>query len=115
MIYRRHARICRRAGVQVNQHQPLLPTATACTLKRLGVPHSLERGELFTVDRSKKLQNRPRYPTKRCLRDALPREFHDKWILLDSTHTDPKARAHLRGGIADCDGSTTATFEARKR
>lgn len=59
MIYKRHARICPRAGAKVNQHQPLLH-ATVRTLRRLGVPHSAGSGELFTtVDRSKELKNRP--------------------------------------------------------
>ena len=42
----RHARICPRAGAQVNQHQPLLHTISR-TLKRLGVPHQIESGEPF--------------------------------------------------------------------
>ena len=43
----RHARICPRAGAQVNQHQPLLH-AISHTLKRLGVPHQVKSGEPFT-------------------------------------------------------------------
>ena len=39
----RHARICPRAGEQVNQHQPLLHV-TSRTLKRLGIPHQVESG-----------------------------------------------------------------------
>ena len=47
----RHARICPRAGAQVNQHQPLLH-AISRTLKRLGIPHQVESGEPFTADRN---------------------------------------------------------------
>ena len=47
----RHARICPRAGAQVNQHQPLLH-AISRTPKRLGVPHQVEGGEPFTADRT---------------------------------------------------------------
>ena len=45
----RHARICPRAGAQVNQHQPLLH-AISRTLKRLGIPHQVESGEPFTAE-----------------------------------------------------------------
>ena len=41
----RHARICPRSGAQVNQHQPLLH-AISRTLKRLGISHEVESGEL---------------------------------------------------------------------
>ena len=47
----RHARICPRAGAQVNQHQPLLH-AISRTVKRLGVPRQVESGEPFTADRN---------------------------------------------------------------
>ena len=47
----RHARICPRAGAQVNQHQPLLH-AISRTLKRLGILHQVESGEPFTAERN---------------------------------------------------------------
>ena len=47
----RHARMCPRAGAQVNQHQPLLHMITR-TLKRLGIPNQVESGEPFTADRN---------------------------------------------------------------
>ena len=46
-----HARICPRAGAQVNQHQPLVH-AMSNTLKRLGTQHQVESGKPFTVDRN---------------------------------------------------------------
>ncbi|CAN0496495.1 unnamed protein product, partial [Laminaria digitata] len=45
----RHARICPRAGAQVNQHQPLVH-AISRTLKRLGIRHQVESGEAFTAN-----------------------------------------------------------------
>ena len=47
----RHARICPRAGAQVDQHQPLLH-AISRTSKRLGIPHQEESGEPFTAERN---------------------------------------------------------------
>ena len=47
----RHARICSRAGAQVNQHQPLLH-AISRTLKLLGISHQVESGEQFTAERN---------------------------------------------------------------
>ena len=47
----RHARICSRAGAQVNQHQPLL-YEIARTLKRLRVPNQAQSGEPFTAERN---------------------------------------------------------------
>ena len=44
----RHARICSRAGAQVNQHQPLVH-AMPNVLKRLGIQHQVESGESFTA------------------------------------------------------------------
>ena len=38
----RHARICPRAGAQVNQHQPLVH-AMVNTLKRLGIQYQVKR------------------------------------------------------------------------
>lgn len=46
-----HARTGPRAGVRVNQHQPLLLLAISHTLKRLGVPHRVESGEPSAADR----------------------------------------------------------------
>ena len=47
----RHARICPRAGAQVNQHQPLV-NAISRTLKRLGIRHQVESDDSFTADRN---------------------------------------------------------------
>ena len=47
----RHARICLRAGAQVNQHQPLLH-AISRTPKRLGFPRQVESDEPFTADKN---------------------------------------------------------------
>ena len=49
------------------------------------------------------------------LRDAPNREYREKSILLDVTHTDPQAQIHQRGGSVDHDGSVASTSEARKR
>ena len=44
----RQARICPRAGAQVNQHQPLLHAIP----HTFGIPHQVESGEPFTADRN---------------------------------------------------------------
>lgn len=54
----RQARICSRAGRQVNEHQPLLH-AFSRTLKRLGIPHQAESGEPITVDRKLRVDITP--------------------------------------------------------
>ena len=107
----RHARICPRAGAQVNQHQPLVH-AISRTLKRLGIRHQVESGEPFTADRNLRMDIVVR---RGGLRDAPNREYREKSILLDVTHADPQAQIHLRGGSADHDGSAASTSEARKR
>ena len=73
----RHARICPRAGVQMNQHQPILH-AISRTLKRLGIPHQVESGELFTSDRNLRMD----IVIRRGIRDAPNREYSDKSILI---------------------------------
>ena len=47
--------------------------------------------------------------------DAPHREHRNKSILLDTTHADPPAPVHQRGGSADEDGSGVSASEARKR
>ena len=106
----RHARICTTAGAQVNQHQPLFH-ATSRILKRLGVPHQVESGEPFTADRNLRMDIVVR---KGGLRNAPNPEYRDKSILVDVTHADPQAQAHLRAGSADHDGSAVSTSEVRK-
>ena len=49
------------------------------------------------------------------LPDASNRTYREKSILLDVTHVDSQAQAHLRGGSTDHDGSAASTSEARKR
>ena len=49
------------------------------------------------------------------LGDATSSEYRNKAILLDVTHADPQAWAHMREGSADLYGSAASTSEARKR
>ena len=107
----RHARICPRAGAQVDQHQPLVH-AMSHTLKRLGIRHQEESGKPFSADRNLQMDIVVR---RGGLRDAPIREYREKPILLDVTHADPQAQIHLRGGSAAHDGSAASTSEARKR
>ena len=107
----RHARICPRAGAQVNRHQPLRH-AISRILNRLGVQHQVESGEPFTAERNLRMDIVIR---RGSLRDAPNREYRDKSILLDVCHADPQAQVHLRGGSADHDGLAASTSEARKR
>ena len=97
----RHALICPTAGAQVNQHQPLLH-AISHTLKRLGVPHQLESGEPFTVNRNLRMDIVVRRGGR--LNAPTP-EYRDKTILVDVTHADPQAQVYLRAGSAGHDGS----------
>ena len=46
----RHARLCHRAGAQVNEHQPLVH-ATSLFLKRMSVRHQVASGAPFNADR----------------------------------------------------------------
>ena len=46
------------------------------------------------------------------LRDATSSEYRNKAILVDVTHADPQARAHMRDGRFDRDGSAASTSEA---
>ena len=80
----RHARICPRAGTQVNQHQPLL-YAISRIFKRLGVPHQVESGEPFTADRNLRMDIVVRIGG---LRNAPNPEYGDESILVDVTHAD---------------------------
>ena len=106
----RYARICPRAGAQVNQNQPLVH-AISRTLKRLGIPHQVESGEPFTADRNLRVDIVVR---RTGLRDAPNREYRETSILLGVTHADPQAQVYLRGGSADHDGSAASTSEACK-
>ena len=91
----RHARICPRAGAQVNQHQPRLH-AISRTLKRLEIPHKVESGEPFTADRNLRVDIVIR---RGGLRDA-PRECREKSILLDVAPADQQAQVHTCGDSA---------------
>lgn len=48
-------------------------------------------------------------------RNNPTREYRDKFILLDVTHADTQAQAHLLGDSVDHDGSVSLTSKARKR
>ena len=102
-----HARMCPRAGAQVNQHRPLVH-AMSCTLKRLGIRRQMESGEPFTVDRNLRMYIVVR---REGLRDPPNREYRNMSILLDVTHADPRAQIHLRAVSADHDGSAASTSE----
>ena len=107
----RHASICPRAGAQVNQYQQLLH-AISRTLKRLGVTHQAESGDPFTADRNLRMDIVVR---RGGLWNALNPEYRDRSILVEVTHADPQAQAHLQAGSADHDGSAASTSEACKR
>ena len=49
------------------------------------------------------------------LRDPTSSESRYKAVLLDVTHADPRARVHIRAGVADRDGSAAPTSGVRKR
>ena len=97
-IHTQCAITCPRAGAQMNQHQPLLH-ATARTVRWMGVPPSVESGELFTVGINKKLENGRKYISENEW-DAPSRDAHKNSILSDSILTGPQARVNLRGGSA---------------
>lgn len=107
----RHARLCHRAGAQVNQHQPLVHAASRF-LKRVSVRHQVESGAPFNADRDLRMDI---VIERGGLRDATAPEFRCKGILLDVTYADPQAGVHLNAGSADRDGLAASTSEARKR
>ena len=107
----RHARIYPRSAAQVDQLQPILH-AISCTLKRTGVPHAVESGVPFKVDRNLRVDV---VEARGGLRDAPDRECREASILMGVTHADPQAHVHLRGGGAIHDAPASSTFEARKR
>ena len=47
--------------------------------------------------------------------NALNPEYRDRSILVEVTHADPQAQAHLQAGSADHDVSAASTSAARKR
>eukprot|EP00904_Undaria_pinnatifida_P007452 jgi/Undpi1/3837/HiC_scaffold_16.g07206.m1 len=107
----RHARLCHRAGAQVNQHQPLVH-ALSRTLKSMSVRHQVESGAPFHADRDLRMDI---VIEAGGLRDATAPEYRDKSILLDVTYADPQAGVHMRAGRANGNGSAASTSEARKR
>ena len=106
----RHARICPRAGAQVNQHQPLIH-ALSRELRRHRIRHVVEDGSPFTRDRNLRMDITV---VAGELRNASNGAYIHKGLLVDGTFADPQAALHLRQGSATVDGSTAATSEARK-
>ena len=107
----RHARLCHRAGAQVNQHQALVH-ATSRFLNRMSVRHQVETGAPFNADRDLRMYI---VIERGGLRDASASDFRHKSIIVDVTYAEPQAGIHLRAGSADQDGSAASTSEARKR
>ena len=107
----RHARLCHRAGAQVNEHQPLVH-ATSLFLKRMSVRHQVASGAPFNADRDLRMDV---IIERRGLRDASASKFRHENILIDVIYADPQAGVHLRVETADQDGSAASTSEARKR
>ena len=107
----RHARLCHRAGAQVNQHQPLVH-ATSRFLKRTSVRHQVESGAPFNADRDLRMDI---VIERGGLREPSASDLRHKNILIDVTYANPQAGVHLRAGSADQDGSAALTSEARKR
>ena len=103
----RHARICPRAGAEVNQHRPLLHTISP-TFKRLGIRHQVECAAPFTADINLQMDI---VIWRRGLRHAPNQEYRDRPIPLDVTDADPQPQVHLRGGSGDHDRSVASTFE----
>ena len=101
----RHARLCHRSGVQVNQHQPLVH-ALSSTLKSMSIRHQVESGAPFHANRDLRMDI---VIEAYGLRDATASEYRDKSILLDVKYADQ------REGSADRNGSAASTAEARKR
>ena len=72
----------------------------------------MESGEPLTADGNLRMDI---VISRGGLPDASNRTYREKSILLDVTHVDSQAQAHLRGGSTDHDGSAASTSEARKR
>ena len=89
----RHAQICPRAAVQMNQDQLSLH-AIVRTWKQLEILHQVESGELFTAGRDLRIEIAIR---RGGLRDAPNWEYTDRSTLLDITYADSQAQVHLRG------------------
>ena len=106
-----HARLCHRAGAQVNEHQPLVH-ATSRLLNWMSVRHQVKSGAPFKADRDLRMDI---VIERGGLRDASAPDFRYKSILIDVTYADPQAGFHLRAGSDDQDGSAASTSEARKR
>ena len=81
----RHARLCHRAGAQVNQHQPLVH-ATSRFLKRMSVRYQVESGAPFNTDSDLRMDI---VIERGGLRDASASDFRHESILIDFTHVDP--------------------------
>ena len=86
--------------------------ALSRTLKSMSTRHQVESGAPFHADRDLRMDI---VIEAGGLRDATASEYRDKSILLDVTYADPQARAHMRAGSADRNGSAAFTSEARKR
>ena len=107
----RHARLCHRAGAQINQPQPLV-YPTSHFLKWMSIRHQVASGAPFNADGYLRMDI---VIERRGLQDASASNFRQKNILIDVTDADPQAGVQLRAGSADQDGSATSTSEARKR
>ena len=107
----RRARLCHRAGAQVNKHQPLVH-ALSRTLKSMSIRHQVESRAPFHADRDLRMDI---VIEAGGLRDATAPEYSDKAILLDVAYADPQAGVHMRAGSADRNGSAASISEARKR
>ena len=95
----RHARICPRAGAQVNQHQPFIH-ALSRELRRHRIRHVVEDGSPFTRDLNLR---RDITVVAGELRNASNGTYIHKGLLVDGTFADPQAAVHLRQGSATVD------------
>ena len=110
----RHARICPRAGAQVDKHQPPLH-AISHTLECLGIPHQVESGKPPTADRSLRMGIVIR---RGGLRDApRNRESRDTNPSYRTSPMQARNRSYTceEEAPAITDGSADSTSEARKR
>ena len=84
----RNARLCHRAGAQLNQYQPSVHAASRF-LKRMSVRHQVESGAPFFI--AVKDLRMGIVIEKGGLRDASASEFRHKGKLIDATYADSQA------------------------
>lgn len=113
-----YARLHRRPGAQVNQHQSLLKS-TRCPTPLRGCPSDIKRkaerpSKQTGISSWTMLSREAIYPVI-TRPGATSSEYRNKAVLLDVMFADPQAGGRMRAGSADQDGSAAYTSEAQKR